>query len=157
MCIFQKNCLFCALLTTGKHCSELFVKLYISWGFFITKFPLESCVIPVQGAPSPSQYGSVSGSSLSAFHCISLFLGLCYTCNNKLHLLVMLFKDLSLDSFSVFYWVFSASALLSLLVQTSPASAFGLSEMPQPTLELLRSSQQQLGNEERGVQRQLSG
>ena len=69
---------------------------------------------------------------------------------------MMLFKDVSLKSSSGFYWLFTASAVLNLLVQNSPASAFSLSEILQPTLELLSSSQQQLENYERSVQRELS-
>lgn len=69
---------------------------------------------------------------------------------------MMLFKDVSLDSSSGFFWLFIASTVLNLLVQNSPASAFSLSEILQPVLELLSSSQQQLGNEERSVQRELS-
>lgn len=69
---------------------------------------------------------------------------------------MMLFKDVSLDSSSGFFWLFTASTVLNLLVQNSPASAFSLSEILQPVLELLSSSQQQLGNEERSVQRELS-
>lgn len=69
---------------------------------------------------------------------------------------MMLFKDVSLDSSSGFFWLFTASTVLNLLVQNSPASAFSLSEILQPVLELLSSSQQQLGNEEHSVQRELS-
>lgn len=62
---------------------------------------------------------------------------------------MMLFKNVSLNSSSGFYWLYTAFAFLNLLVQNTPASAFSLSEILQPTFELLSSSQQQLGNEER--------
>lgn len=68
----------------------------------------------------------------------------------------MLFKGISLNSSSGFYWLFTAAAALNLWVQNLAASAFGLSEILQPTFGLLGSSRQQLGNKERSVQREMS-